>query len=71
MLRNTIKGSHTEYLANYYLSILGFSTPVPRQEDYGKVDLFASTLNIYPASLFWFIIKGHPQCSHIFFKHGI
>ena len=35
------KGSYAEYLAIYLLSNLGFTTPVPRQEDYG-VDLFCS-----------------------------
>lgn len=41
MLKKTRKGTHAEYLANYYLSILGFTAPVPRQEDYG-IDLFCN-----------------------------
>lgn len=44
MLKHTRKGAHAEYLANYMLSLLGFTAPVPRQEDYG-VDFFCS-LNI-------------------------
>lgn len=44
MLKQTRKGAHAEYLANYMLSLLGFTAPVPRQEDYG-VDFFCS-LNI-------------------------
>lgn len=41
MLKKTRKGAYAEYLANYMLSVLGFTAPVPRQEDYG-IDLFCS-----------------------------
>ncbi len=41
MLKKTRKGAYAEYLANYMLSNLGFTAPVPRQEDYG-IDLFCS-----------------------------
>ena len=41
MLKNTRKGAYAEYFAIYIFSVLGFTTPVPRQEDYG-VDLFCS-----------------------------
>jgi hypothetical protein len=35
------QGNRTEYLANYFLSALGVSAPVPRQEDIG-IDFFCS-----------------------------
>ncbi len=41
MLKYTRKGAHAEYLANYLLSLLGFTAPVPRQEDYGVAAICA------------------------------
>lgn len=41
MLNHTRKGAHAEYLANYLLSVIGFTAQVPRQEDYG-IDFFCS-----------------------------
>lgn len=47
------QGDRSEYLATYALSRLAFVTPVPRQEDFGVVDLIVITAdninqNFYP-----------------------